>query len=285
MAAAVRVAVVGHVEWVWFACVPHVPAAGEIVHSTRNWEAAAGGGGVAAVQLAKLAGSASFFTALGDDERGRCSAAQLTEQGVDLHCGRREAPTRGALTHLDDAGERTITVAGERIVPHGSDPLPWSELDGIDAVYFTGGDAAALRAARSARVLVATPRARAVLAEAGVRLDALVRSASDPGEAIAPHEIDPPPKLVVSTVGARGGEWHGAEGRTGSFAAAKLPGPVADSYGCGDSFAAGLTYALGAGLQIEAALDLAARCGAACMTGRGPYESQLTRDDLESPAG
>jgi ribokinase len=49
-----------------------------------------------------------------------------------------------------------------------------------------------------------------------------------------------------------------------------------DTYGCGDSFAAGVTYALGAGSKIDEALALGARCGAACATGRGPYEGQLT---------
>ena len=63
-----RLAVVGHVEWVEFVPVDRVPLAGEIVHSDRPWAEPAGGGAVAAVQLAKLAGSASFFTALGDDE-------------------------------------------------------------------------------------------------------------------------------------------------------------------------------------------------------------------------
>jgi ribokinase len=54
-----------------------------------------------------------------------------------------------------------------------------------------------------------------------------------------------------------------------------LPGPVVDTYGAGDSFAAGLTYALGAGKLGEEAVAFAARCGAAVVTGRGPYESQL----------
>ena len=48
-----------------------------------------------------------------------------------------------------------------------------------------------------------------------------------------------------------------------------------DAYGCGDSFAGGLTYGLGADLPLPAALELGARCGAACLTGRGPYEGQL----------
>jgi ribokinase len=52
----VRAAVVGHIEWVEFLHVPRVPAAGDIVHASDVFEQAAGGGGVAAVQLRKLAG-------------------------------------------------------------------------------------------------------------------------------------------------------------------------------------------------------------------------------------
>ena len=55
-----------------------------------------------------------------------------------------------------------------------------------------------------------------------------------------------------------------------TWAAEPLPGPPVDSYGCGDSFAAGLTYGLGAGMPVAAA-QLGARCGAHCLTGRGPY--------------
>src|SRR5947208_17074744 len=66
-----RTAVVGHVEWVDFACVDRMPRAGEIVHVHEAWEEAAGGGAVAAVQLAALGAEVAMFTALGDDERGR----------------------------------------------------------------------------------------------------------------------------------------------------------------------------------------------------------------------
>jgi ribokinase len=54
-----------------------------------------------------------------------------------------------------------------------------------------------------------------------------------------------------------------------------VPGTVVDAYGCGDSFAAGLTFGLGRGDSVEDAVALAARCGAAVMTGRGPYAAQL----------
>jgi ribokinase len=269
-----RVAVVGHVEWVQFARVERVPRAGEIVDALDAWEEVGGGGAVAAVQLAKLAGRADFFTALGDDELGRRSVAELARHGVRPHVAWRPPPQRRAFTFTDRDGERTITVIGERLVPFGPDPLPWGELSGADAVYFTGGDAAALRAARAARVLVATPRAREALS-AGVALDALIMSESDTGERVAEAEIEPAPRLVVSTAGSRGGRYTGVEGVTRSFRAAPLPGPVVDAYGCGDSFAAGLTFGLAADRGVEHALELAARCGAACLSGRGPYAGQL----------
>jgi ribokinase len=270
-----RVAVAGHIEWIWFARVERVPLAGEIAHASDSWEEAAGGGAVAAVQLVKLAGGAAFFTAVGGDELGRRSVDQLDAQGVTVHGAVRAAPQRRGFTFLDAGGERTITVMGERLAPAGADPLPWDQLADADAVYFTAGDAAALRAARAARVLVGTPRARDTLATAGVVLDALVLSARDADERAWAAGLDPPPRVVVYTEGAKGGRFTATEGTGGTYAAAPLPGPVVDAYGCGDSFAAGLAYALGAREPIEAALSLAARCGAACLTGRGPYAGQL----------
>jgi len=173
-----RVAVVGHVEWVEFARVESVPRAGEIVHALETWQEPAGGGAVAAAQLARLAG-----------------------------------------------------------------------------------------------VLVATARELPTLREAGVQLDALVGSGEDEGELYRPGELEPPPRVVVTTAGPLGG-WVQPGG---PFRPAPLPGTVVDAYGCGDCFAAGLTLALGRGDSVEDAVSLAARCGAAVMAGRGPYAAQLDR--------
>lgn len=269
------VAVVGHVEWVEFARVERVPRAGEIVHARETFEEAGGGGGVAAVQLARLAGKADLLTALGADAVGSRAREALSASGVAVHAALRERPQRRAFTLLDDAGERTITVLGERIVPHGDDALPWERLRGADGVYFTGGDPAALRAARQGRVLVATPRAREAISAAGVKLDVLVHSGSDAGEQVAPGELPVAPRLVVTTLGERGGRWRSEGGDEGRWVAAPLPGRVADAYGAGDTFAAALTFALAAGRNLATALDLAARCSAACITGRGPYEAEL----------
>ena len=87
--------------------------------------------------------------------------------------------TRRAVTVVDDARERTITTFGERLDPAGdSGSAHWDELRELDAVYFTAGDVPALSAARAARVLVASPRARHALGH-GVPIDALVLSADD----------------------------------------------------------------------------------------------------------
>lgn len=282
-----RVGVVGHVEWVEFARVPRVPLAGEIVHAGEFFSVPAGGGGVAAVQLRRLAGSAVLLTALGTGTEGERSASQLGEDyGVTLHAASRPGPQRRAFTFVDDLSERTITVLGDRIVPVRTDPLPWDALGRLDAVYLTGGDAGAVRAARAAKVLVATARALEPLAAAGVRIDVLVGSANDPSESYEDGTLDPPPRVVVRTNGSHGGRWElGEPGMAapwlppaaggGDWRAAPLPGPPVDAYGCGDSFAAGLTYGLGAGLMLDAAIELGARCGATCLTGRGPYGAPL----------
>ena len=267
-----NLAVVGHVEWIQFARVEHVPAPGDIVTALETWEEAAGGGAVAAVQLAKLDGGCTFLTVLGDDDLGRRSYEQLTGQGVRVEAEYVSRPTRRGFTYIDAAGERTITVLGEKLHPSTSHHLPWLELARCDGVYFTAGDVGALEAARRARVLVATARELATLRRSGVELTALVGSGEDPAEQYQPGELDPAPALVVSTSGALGG-WAQPGG---PFRAAPLPGRVSDTYGAGDSFAAGLTYGLAQGLEHDAALELAARCGAAVLTGRGPYEGQLT---------
>jgi ribokinase len=275
-----RVAVVGHVEWIEFARVSHVPHPGEIVHATEWWQEVGGGGAVAAVQLAKLAGEVEFFTALGDDDLGRRARERLEQLGVTVYAARRPGPQRRGFVFLDADGERTITILGERIVSSGDDDLPWDRLAEVDAAYFTGGDVGALQRARRARKLVATPRAFETLQAAAVNLDALVRSATDPGEQQAERELDPAPDLVVSTAGKQGGEWTGEEGTTGTWKAAQLPGPKRDSYGAGDSFAAALTFALGADLPPDEAVALASRAGAHKLTGRAIYDNQLTAAEL-----
>jgi len=276
-----RLAVVGHVEWVQFAHVAHVPVAGEVVHAEDPFEEPAGGGAVAAVQLARLAGACTLFTALGDDGLGHRSVARLNELGVEVRASFTGRPTRRAVALLDDRGERTITTFGPRLDPLGADAsLGWEELAGLDAVYFTAGDADALARARAgSHRLIASPRARTALGH-GVRLDALVLSGEDEIELRESRRAAGEADLLLYTEGEHGGHWRRRSGEEGRWQAGPPPGPRADSYGCGDSFAAGFSFGLGAGLELAQALALAARCGACCLTGAGPYGRLLGARDL-----
>jgi ribokinase len=273
-----QIAVIGHVEWVEFVRVESIPRRGEIVHALETWEEAAGGGAVAAVQVARLAGGCTLFTSLGADELGRRARAQLAEQGVTVRGMADPSPQRRAICFVDEAGERTITVLGDKLVPRGGDSrLPWHELARADAIFFVSGDDDAVRAARRARVLVATSRELRTLRAAAVDLDVLVGSGEDEGERYRAGDLDPPPRVVVTTSGRLGG-WVQPGG---PYRPAALPGPVVDAYGCGDSFAAGLTFALARGDSIDDAIVLAARCGAAVLTGRGAYGAQLAAANLD----
>lgn len=269
----------GHVEWMTFGVVDRVPASGEIAHSLDWWEEPGGGGAVAAVQLQRLTGDCAFFTALGEDATGERAHLELEGLGLRAHVARRPAPTRRGFTFIEASGERTITTLGERLHARADDPLPWDELEEVDCVYVCAADAGALRLARRARVLVATSRVAGLLAEADVRLDAVVGSASDPAERIDTTTLSGPPTLVVRTEGTRGGSFETVDGRSGRYAAAEPPGPIVDMYGAGDVFAAGLAFALGRGDDLEEALALAARCGAWCVAGRGPYGRSLTAEE------
>ncbi|MEQ1500937.1 MAG: PfkB family carbohydrate kinase [Myxococcota bacterium] len=268
-----RAAVLGHVEWVSFLRVDRSPAPGVIGLATEAWDEPAGGGGVAAVELARLAGACTLYTAIGDDPVGQGLAAAFAA----LHrAGRvtvvgptRPEPHRRAITWLDPNHERTIVVIGEAQALRGADAVP---IGPIDVAYVCKGDADAVRAVRSAaRVVVATARMLPVLRQAGIALDALVRSGSDPGEAYRDGDLAPAPALVATTAGADGGAWSTADGRSGRWAIAPLPGPIADSSGCGDSFAAGLAFALAEGRDPDAAVRFAATRGALALTRRGAH--------------
>jgi ribokinase len=266
----VRAAVVGHVEWVRFAKVDRVPSQGEIVNAADTWEEPGGGGAVAAGELVRLGAQVDFFVAVGNDELGEQARAALEKLGCHVHAAIRNEPQRRAFTYLDQDGERTITLMGNKLHPHGADPLPWTELAEVDAVYFSAGDPDALRAARQARALVATARELPTLVEAQVQLDALVRSGRDPNEAYEPGLLEPEPHMVVSTMGREGGSYAVA-GEEDTYVAVGLPGPIVDAYGAGDSFAAALAFALGNGHSPAGAVEFAAKCGAVAMTRRGAH--------------
>jgi ribokinase len=275
-----RVAVVGHVEWVDFVVADHLPGPGEIVHASSAHEAPAGGGGMAAYALTALTGRGDFWTVLGDDARAAESARMLRAAGVEVRGGVREGVAqRRVITYLTGDGERTITVLGERFVPCGDDGgVDWTELSSYDAIYFTAGDAEVIRAARGARLLAATARARDSVLAGGISVDILIGSATDPGEVLDDELLEVArPGLVVQTEGAAGGSWRAADGTSGRWPAVPLPSEPIDAYGCGDAFATALTAALARGDAIESACTIAAAVGADLLCQRAPAVGDLGR--------
>jgi ribokinase len=264
-----RVAVVGHVEWIEFARVERLPEAGEIVHALESWEEPGGGGAVAAVQLARLAGECLFLTALGDDSLGHRAKRELEELGLRVEAFWHPGPQRRAFVHLDANAERTITVIGERLGPRGADrcrgPSSGTRLRGPWRPA-SGG--------RRCRLSDGRRRGRGPSPRRTSSWTRSFRALRTRGSATARRDLtDPPPHR--SHGWRRGGSLETADGRSSRWEGVPLPGPAVDAYGAGDSFAAGLTYGLGEGRSPEEALALGARCGAACVTGRGPYQGQL----------
>ena len=266
---ALNLAVIGHQEWVTFLEVDCLPQPGRISRACRSLEEPAGAGAVVAVQLARLTGRrVLFFTALGSDAIGQRSEQRLRELGVEPVIAWREIPSRRGISLMDPGGDRAITVIGDRLTPCAQDALGWERLADCDGVFVSATDAAGLRLARQARVLTATPRLRLpVLQEASVPLDALIGSGLDPSEQLPEGTPDPAPRVRIATEGAEGG----LVSPGGRYAPEPLPGPLVESYGCGDSFAAGVTAGLAAGWEVADAVRLGARCGAACATRFGPY--------------
>ena len=161
-------------------------------------------------------------------------------------------------------------------MPSGEDgSLPWEELARCDAVYFTGGDVAALRAARRAQrarrdVARAADAARAPACE----VDVLVGSGEDAGERFEPGELDPPPRIVVTTAGALGG-WIRPGG---PFRAAPIPGPVVGRVRLRRLLRRRADVrARRSGSPVDEAVALGARCGAAVLTGAAPTSTPADR--------
>ena len=271
-----KLAVVGHVEWMTFLAVDALPKPGLVGHAHQCLEEPAGGGAVSAVQMARLSqAEVHFFTALGRDSHGEQSLMRLQQLGLNVHVAWRKQPTRKGVSMVDESGERAITVIGDRLQPNGSDPLPWDRLAGFDGVFATAADPSALRICRTAKILTATPRlSLPILRAASVELDAIIGSGLDPDEQIPESAMVPPPRIRVATEGNAGGVLTPG----GRYPALTPLQPIVDSYGCGDSFAAGFTIGLAAGYPIHQAAALGAQAGASCTGWFGPYPNNIEID-------
>ena len=265
-----KLAVIGHVEWVTFLKVDHLPLAGEISHAKDCFEEAAGGAAVAAVQMARLInGPVDLITSLGNDNYGEKCYERLTKLGLNLKVAWREKPTRKGISLISKDGERAITVIGERLQPIASDNLPWGDMKNYDGIFVTATDKEGIRLARKAKFLTATPRTgEQTLKNSKVKINALIGSGLDPGEKINHEELLRQPDIYIATEGKAGGTVYPKKYKYKSI---KPSSQEIDSYGCGDCFAGAVTIALSAKLNLDQAINIGAYCGAECSTHYGPY--------------
>tara|TARA_B100000214_G_scaffold311072_1_gene243020 strand:- start:1595 stop:2437 length:843 start_codon:yes stop_codon:yes gene_type:complete len=265
-----KLAVIGHVEWVTFLKVDHLPLAGQISHAKDSFEEAAGGAAVTAVQMARLInGPVDLITSLGKDNYGEKCYERLTKLGLNLKVAWREKPTRKGVSLISKDGERAITVIGERLQPIASDNLPWNEMKNYDGVFITATDKEGIRLARQAKFLSATPRTgEQTLKISKVKLNALIGSGLDPGEKINYEQLTPKPDMYIATKGKSGGTIYPYKHKYKSITPSSKE---IDTYGCGDCFAGGVTAALSADLNLKQAINIGAYCGAECATHYGPY--------------
>ena len=265
-----KLAVIGHVEWVTFLKVDHLPVAGEISHAKDCFEEAAGGAAVAAVQMTRLINEpVDLITSLGKDSYGKKCYERLTNLGLNLKVAWREKPTRKGISLIDSEGERAITVIGERLQPIASDDLPWSDMKNYDGIFITATDEEGIRLARKARFVTATPRAgKTTLRNSKIKLNALIGSGLDPAEKINYENLVTKPDIYISTEGKSGGTVFPKKYKYNSI---KPSSKEIDSYGCGDCFAGAVTTALAAKLNLVEAINIGAYCGAECSTHYGPY--------------
>ena len=265
-----KLAVIGHIEWVTFLKVDQLPIAGEISHAKDCFEEAAGGAAVTAVQMARLINEpVDLITSLGKDNNGEKCYERLIKLGLNLKVAWREKPTRKGISLISKDGERAITVIGERLQPIASDDLPWSDMKNYDGIFITATDKAGIRLASKARFVAATPRTGIpALKNSKVKINALIGSGLDPGEEINYEELVPKPDIYIATEGKLGGTVYPKKYK---YKAIKPSSQEIDTYGCGDCFAGAVTTALAAKLNLDQAIKIGAYCGAACSTHYGPY--------------
>ena len=264
-----KFAVIGHVEWINFLEVNNFPKAGLITHSKRSFEMPAGGGGVIAKTLREITTSdVHFFTSLGNDFYGNQTKKIFKEMGIELHIAWRNSPTRRGFSLVDNTGERSITIVGDRLAPTSKDNLNWQLLKEMDGIFITAGDEEIFKKSRLCNTLCATPRAGIkTINNSKVLLDALIGSNLDPDEAFSLTDLTTNPKLIIKTEGKDGGILIPG----GRFKSIYKKSPIIDSYGCGDSFAAGIIFGLASKWDIEKTVKLGTVLGSNCTENFGPY--------------
>ena len=111
MSASPKIVVVGSLNVDHTLRVPHIPAPGETLTSSRMLTCFGGKGANQAVAAARAGGAVSMIGCVGVDDFGTRYIESLKADGIDTSgIVRSETPTGSALIAVDDRGENSIIV-------------------------------------------------------------------------------------------------------------------------------------------------------------------------------
>lgn len=256
--------------------VPHIPAPGETLSSTKREVFLGGKGTNMSVAAARAAARVHHIGAVGED--GRWAIERLLEYGVDTrNIAVLDTETAHAIIMVDPHGENAIVLH-----PGANAEIPQATLQAAMAEASTGdwlviqnetnlqrtaasmGKKLGLQVAYAAAPFDAE-RVQAVLPY----LDFLILNAVEADQlqqATGQAPSDLPVRDVIVTLGADGADWYGPNGKE-HFAAIKVD-PV-DTTGAGDTFTGYVLAGLDRNMPMAQAIGLATKAGALMVTRHG----------------
>ncbi|EBA14151.1 ribokinase [Roseobacter sp. CCS2] len=256
--------------------VPHIPAPGETLSSTKRQVFLGGKGTNMSVAAARAAARVHHIGAVGED--GRWAIERLLEYGVDTrNIAVLDTETAQAIIMVDPGGENAIILH-----PGANAEIPQVTLQGAMAEAETGdwlviqnetnlqrtaaemGKKLGLKVAYAAAPFDAD-RVQAVLPY----LDFLILNAVEAEQlqnATGQAPGDLPVRDVIVTRGSEGADWYGTTGKE-HFPAIKVD-PV-DTTGAGDTFTGYVLAGLDRGIPMAQSIGQATKAGALMVTRHG----------------
>lgn len=301
-----RIVVVGSSNMDLVVRAPRLPSPGETLAGSDFRTVPGGKGANQAVAAARLGGSVSFASAVGDDAFGATLRAGFEADGIDVsHVQAAAGVATGiAIITVGEGGANTIVLApgaNARLSPSSIDacaPLISGAallLCQLEVPIETVERAVAIAAAAGTQVLLNPAPARA-LPEAILRgVDFLVPNETEASTLCGIEVVDTGsardaaralrergPRHVLVTLGARG-VWLESD-RCSEL----LPAPAVsaiDTTAAGDTFIGGFAAAMAAGQDVREAIAYGQRAAAISVTRVGAQTSIPSRGEVEAFAG
>jgi sulfofructose kinase len=248
----------------------------------------------AAVAIARLGGSVSFFGALGDDRLGDEIVAGLEREGIDCAGLRRIPGRRSPLSAIlvDRGGERVVVSYSDPELPGSTDLLPDCLPAGVDAVLgdtrWQAGSRHMFRLAREAGIPAVLDGDRAPREHPEV-LDLATHVAfamqglrdltgiDDPREALA---ACPPMRAWLGVTNGADGIFFREGGAVAHEPAFRVE--AVDTLGAGDTWHGAFALALAEGQDERSAIRFASAAAAIKCTRFGGCEGAPGRAEVEA---